>query len=143
MPAAVVLGDQLEILVADISVDVLVLDAHVREMHLLVEVRKVVFLRPLFDFVLVTIGPSVTVGTVTIAFLEKPLVLALQLTVELHAQNAGVALPEPFGCAEIGAIELGVMSPLAMLIDARVERLTLVWIAVPAVRFQQAPAPLS
>jgi len=58
--AAIVLGEQLDVLVVLPSVD-LVLDAVVREVDLAVEVRQVVLARPLADLVLVPVRAAVTV----------------------------------------------------------------------------------
>ena len=58
--AAIVLGDDLDVLVTVASVQ-LVLDAEVGEVDALVEVRQVVFARPLFDLARVPIRSSVAV----------------------------------------------------------------------------------
>jgi hypothetical protein len=70
-------GDDLHILAFVASVQLFVLDAEVREMHLLIEVREIVFACPLFDFALVAIGMSVVVVAIAIVLVEPPLVVAL------------------------------------------------------------------
>lgn len=118
------LGHHLYVLIAHVTIDVLVLDTQVREMHVIVEVREVVGLRPFFNLTSITIGLSIAVRPVTIAFLEKPLVLAFQLAVELHAQDVRVAVAQPLRRAEVGAIDLRIVGPLPRLVGAGVERLT-------------------
>lgn len=140
MGAAVMLGHHFDVLAAHVPVDVLVLDPQVWEMHLLVEAREVVILRSFFNLTGIAIRPSITVGSVTISFLEEPLVLAFQLSVELYAQDTGVAVAQAFRRAEVGAIDLRVVGPLAGPVGARVERLTMVGIAIAAVAFQHASA---
>ena len=63
MGAAVVLREQLDVLVVFAPVD-LVLDAVVGEVDLAVEVRQVVFARPVADLVLVAVRSAVAVGAV-------------------------------------------------------------------------------
>src|SRR5713226_310186 len=129
------LGHDLDILPADITVHVLVLDANVREMDLLVEVRQGVFVRPLLDLFRRSVWAPVAVRVSPIPLLEKALVLAFQLAIELDAQDTRLPLLEALGGEQVGAIELRVMGPLASLIGARVERLTMIGVALPAVMF--------
>ena len=82
---------QLDVLVAFPPID-LVLDAVVGEVHLAVEVRQVVFARPVADLVLVAIRPAVAVGAVSVVFLQELLVLALQVLLEDDAPDVDVAM---------------------------------------------------
>lgn len=121
------------------AVDIPILDTEVGEMDLAVEVRQVMFVRPLLDFALVTIRPSVVVVAVPIALVEPLLVLALELVVEPDALDAGTALlDEPLRLPDVSAIELGVMFQLAFTFQAGVERLVMAPFAV-AVRLEQVP----
>jgi hypothetical protein len=72
--------EQLDVLVALSSVR-LVLDAVIGEMHLAVEVREVVFARPLANLLLIAIRSSVAIRSVAIVLLQELLVLALQCPV--------------------------------------------------------------
>ena len=49
-------------------------------MHLVIEVRQVVFVRPFLDLVRLAIGPTTRI--VPVAFVQPLLVLALELVVE-------------------------------------------------------------
>ncbi len=73
MGAAVVDGGDLHVLLPGAPVNVLVLDAHVGEMHLLVEVRQVVLDRPQRDLLGIPIRPPVTVGAALIPLLQEAL----------------------------------------------------------------------
>ena len=121
------------------SVDVLVLDADVGEMHLLVEVRKVVLDCPQRDLLGTSVGAPVTVGAASIPLLQEALVLALELVVEDDAPEAIAALGEPVGGLQVGAVDLGVMLQFPRLAEARVERLSGV-LARPAPGLQQLPS---
>ena len=77
MGTPVVLCEQLDVLVVFASLD-LVLDAVVREVDLAVEVRQVVFARPLANLVLVAVGAAIAVGASAVVFLEELLVLAFR-----------------------------------------------------------------
>ncbi len=83
MRAAVMLGRHLDVLPADVAVGVLILDANVREMDLLVEVRQAVLARPLFDLFRCAVGPAVAVAVAAIALLQEALVLAFQRSLAL------------------------------------------------------------
>ena len=91
MSAAVVRREQLDVLVVLAAVD-LVLDAVVGEVHLAVEVRQIVFARPVADLVLVAIRSSVAVGATAVVLLQELLVLALQVLLEDDASDLEVAV---------------------------------------------------
>ena len=79
MRAAVVDCQHLDVFVVAPAVDLLVLDAQVRKVDLVVEVREVVVVRPFFNLMGLSIGPAVAVP---IPFMKPLLVLALELVVE-------------------------------------------------------------
>jgi hypothetical protein len=110
--AAIVLRDDFDVLVAVASVE-LVLDAEVREVDVVIEVRQVVFAGPFFDFRRVAIRSPVAVGSAAIVLLEPRLILALELLIEDHPMDVRALLAQAFLLAEIGAIELSVMGQLA------------------------------
>ena len=60
----------------------LVLDPVVGKMNLVVEIRQIVFARPVSNLVLVAARSAVAVGPVAVGFLQKLLVLALQILFE-------------------------------------------------------------
>jgi hypothetical protein len=79
--AAIVRREQLDVLTELPAID-FVLDAVVGEVHMVVEVRQIVFARPVSDLVLVATGPAVTVGAVSVVLLQELLVFALQVLFE-------------------------------------------------------------
>src|SRR5690606_28425730 len=91
MRAAVVLREQLDVLVQFTPID-LVLDAVVREMDPLVEVRQVVVLRPIANLSLGAVRTAIAVGASTVVFLQELLVLALQILLKDDAANLEVVM---------------------------------------------------
>ena len=87
----------------------LVLDAEIRKMNRLVEVRQVVFARPLFDLASVAIGSSVAVGASAIVLLQPLLILPLKLVVEDDAADVGALVTKPRLFVQVRAIQLDVV----------------------------------
>jgi hypothetical protein len=106
---AVVLGHDLDVLVAIESIE-LVLDAEIRKVDRLVEIRQLVFVRPSLDVALIPIRSPVAVRPTAIVFLQPLLVLSLELVLEDDSANVSALFAEPLFRAQIGAIELGVVS---------------------------------
>ena len=123
MGAAIVRGHDLDVLVPTPAIPIVVLDARIGKVHMTVVVRQLVFPRPPRDLLRLAIGPAVAVLLATVALVEKTLVVALQLVVENDAADAPAFAAEPFLCALVGAIDLGVVGQLARLPEAGVERL--------------------
>src|SRR5882672_8173391 len=73
--AAVVRRKELDVLVKLSAIE-LVLDSVVGEMNLVVEVRQIVFARPVTDLVLVATRSAVAVGATAVGLLQELLVLA-------------------------------------------------------------------
>ena len=147
MAAAVVLGCDLDVeRVEVVIIPLAVLDAQVGEVDLLVEVRQVMVMSPALDLFVGAVGAAVAVTVTAIAPLQEPLVLGLQVAIELHAHDAGVPLPEPLGFAHVGAVDLGVVASLARLVGPAVEGLAPIGVAVPAgiaaVAFEEIVAAL-
>ena len=70
MAAAVVIRDYLDVFVTESSIE-LVLEAEIRKVDRLVEVRQVVLARPLLDFARVSVRSPVTLPTiVTLSMVE-------------------------------------------------------------------------
>lgn len=126
MGASVMLGRDLDVLPSDIAASVFIFDADVGEMNLIVEVRQLVLTSPLLNLFETPIRSAVAIAIAAIAFLEKALILAFQLPIELHAQNSGIAVLQPLRCLQVGAIELRVVGSLARLVGARIEGLAAV-----------------
>jgi hypothetical protein len=136
-----VLRDDFHILVAITTVQ-LVLDAKVREVDPLIEVRELVFVRPPFDLSGVTIRPPVAVGSAAIRLLQPLLILALELILEDDSANIGALVAEPFVFADVRAIDLYVVGQLAGAADARVERLLAPVLSVATMALQKVATAL-
>src|SRR5262249_46576256 len=108
-------------------------------MHLVVEVRQVMFACPVADLVRSSIGMSVVVVVVTVALVQPTLVLALELVVEHDSIDAHAALQQALLGLFVGSVDLGVVFQFARAHKAPVERLMtlLVWVAV---MFEKAAA---
>ena len=141
MGAAVVRRDDLNVLAPPTAVRVLVLDADVRKVHLVVEVRQVVFVGPLANLIGRPIGVAVVVVVVLVAFVQPLLVLALELVVEGDPLDVGATLQQTRLCLLIGAIDLKVVFHFALAFEARVERLVVLLVGVP-MPLQEAAALL-
>jgi len=141
MGAPIVFGDHLHVLMMVPSIQ-LVLDAEVREVHALIEIRQVVFVRPPFDLVLVTVGSSIAVRSPAIPFLKPFLILTLEFVIEDDAMDVGALFAQPLFFAKVGAIQMGIMRQLPRSTDVRVERLRPLVIPVTAMRLQQMASAL-
>lgn len=124
MGAPVVLCEQLDVLVVFAPVH-LVLDAVVREVNLAVEVRQVVFARPVANLALIAVGTTVAVCPAAVVFLQELLIFALQILFEDDAPNfeSVVLVPEPSFFLPVRRVEARVVLDFALAADARVERL--------------------
>src|SRR5713101_8983130 len=119
--APIVEGDDLDILVIPPAIGVFVLDAQVRDMHLVIEVRQVVFVRPFLDLVRITIGPAICIIVVSISFVQPLLVLALELVVEDDMVDARALFDQSFRFEQVCAVHLHVMFDFARLLQLSVE----------------------
>jgi hypothetical protein len=138
---AVVLGEQLDVLVMLAPVD-LVLDAVVREVNLAVEVRQVVLARPLANLALVAVRTAVAIDPAAIVFLQELLILALQVLLEDDASNLeSVVLVAKTGfLLPIRRVEVRVVLDFALTADAGVERLRWLLVAIHGMRIEQIAA---
>jgi hypothetical protein len=116
------LGRDLDIAVIPMAIQ-LVLDANVREVHLVIEVREVVFERPAVDFLVRAVRMAVVVIAITIALMQPPLVLTPKLVVEDDPLDIGATLLEALGFAFVGAIDLDVMLQFPLASEPVVEPL--------------------
>jgi hypothetical protein len=92
---------------------------------LAIEVRQVVFARPLANLVLVAVGAAIAVGASAVAFLEELLVLALQVLLEHDAPDleAALLLSEPGFLLAVCRVEIRVVVDFALAAHTRIERL--------------------
>ena len=142
--AAVVFREQLDVLVVFASVD-LVLDPVVREVDVAVEVRQVVFARPLANLPLVAVRTAVAVGPAAVVFLQELLILALQILFEDDAPNlqSVVLIPKPGFFLPVRRVEVRVVVDFALPADARIERLRRLVLAIQRMRVEQVSALLA
>ena len=131
----------LDITLVEAPIAVFVFDAEVWEMNLVIEVRKVVVVRPLRDFSGFAIRAAIRIVAIPIAFVEPPLVVALELVVEDDSIDPRAVLLQAFCFAFEGSIDLDLVFQFALASDARVERLAAVSVAV-AMALEQAPSVL-
>ncbi len=131
MRPAIVRCDDLDVLALPAAIRLLVLDADVGEVELVVEVRQVVFVRPVANLIGRAVGMSVVIVVVLVAFVKPALVLALQFVVEDDALDVRATLHETRLCLFVRAIDLEVVFEFALAPQARVERLVMVPINVP------------
>ena len=141
MATAVVLRGHLDVLVIPTVVGVPILDAQVGEVHLVIEVREVVFIGPRADFLIGPIGVSVVIRAVAIPFVQPGLVLTLELVVEHDAVNPRATLGQALCCALVRAIDLEVVFPLPLAFEAMPERLAVTLVTV-SMTFEQLAALL-
>ena len=123
MGAAVVGGDDLDVLMPRAAVPVFVLDAGIREPDVPIVVRQIVLTRPTRNLFGSRSGRPSQSFFASIALVEEPLIVALELVVENDAANPAALASQAFVSALIGAIDLGVVRQLAGLPDAGVEGL--------------------
>jgi hypothetical protein len=81
MGAAIVAGDDLDVLVPRAPVPVLVLDAGIRETDVTIGVWQLVFPRPADDLFGLTIRTAVAILVPSIALVEESLIVPLELVV--------------------------------------------------------------
>ena len=118
---------------------VLVLDARIREMDVLIEVRQIVLASPFFDFVLVAVGMAVVVVAVPITLMQPLLIVAFELVVQHDAIDSRAALLQALRFAFERAIDLNIVFELPLAFNARVERLAVLLIAI-SMALKQASA---
>src|SRR5882672_8520370 len=103
MATAVMLGRDFDVVVIQSAVPFLILDAQVREVHVVVEVRQVVFERPVADFLVGPVGVPVVVHAVAIPLMQPGLVFTLELMVEDDSFDPRAALVQALRGAFVGA----------------------------------------
>ena len=113
--AAVVRREHLDVLDLAPAVRPEVLDLEVRKLDASVGVGELVILRPSANLVAVASGPAVAVGPAAVRLLEEQLVLALRSCSSITRSMCAPLLDQPLGGAQIGSIELRVVSQLALV----------------------------
>jgi hypothetical protein len=134
--ATVVRGDDLDVFVADVAVLILVFDPGVGEVDAAVEEREVVLACPRLNFSRRAVRPAVAVGPSPVPLLQELLVVTLQLVVEDDAPDVSAARMEALLRALVSAVNLRVVSQLARLPQAGVERLPGLVVALQAIRLE-------
>jgi len=125
-----VLRGDLDVLTIPAPIRLLVLDADVREMHLLVEVLQVMFERPLANLMCGSIRVSIVILAVLVVLVQPALVLALEFVIQDDTIDVGAAFQQTRLCLLVGAIDLDVVLDFAFAHEARVKGLLVVVIAV-------------
>jgi len=139
MGATVMLRRDLDVVVIPPAVRFLVLDARIREVHLVIEVRKLVLERPDADLLVGPIWVSVVIVPVAVPLVKPLLVVALELVIEDDSIDACAALREALCGAFVRAMDLEVMFKLALPFEAIPERLPARLVAV-TVTFEETAA---
>ena len=87
MGAPIVAGHDLKILMPRTAVSVLVLDSCIREPHVPIVVRQLMFPRPACNLFGLTVRPTVAVLLPSVALVQEALIVALELVVEDDAPD--------------------------------------------------------
>jgi len=132
MGAAIVRRGDLDVLTTPPAIRLFALDSSVRKVHLVVEVRQLMFVCPLADLIGRSIRVSVAVVVVTVALVKPTLILALELVVQHDAIDARAELQDSRLGLFVGAVDLGVVFQLARPYKARVEGLMTLVVRVSA-----------
>jgi hypothetical protein len=131
---------ELDVLVKLSAIE-LVLDSVVGKMNLVVEVRQIVFARPVTDLVLVATRAAVAVGATAVGLLQELLVLALQVLFEDDASDlkVRVAVSETDLFLSKRRVEIRVVVDLPGAADASVEHLGRLTVSLQRVRIEEVP----
>src|SRR4051812_33815146 len=110
-------------------------------MNLVVEVRQIVFARPVTDLVLVATRSAVAIGATAVGLLQELLVLALQVLFEDDASDlkVRVLVTKTRFFLSKRRIEIRVVVDLPRAANAGVERLRRFAVSLDRVRIEQVP----
>jgi len=139
--AAVMFRRDLDVVVVPMAVWFLVLDACIGEVHLVIEVRQLVFERPVPNLFVSPIRVSVVIIAVAVPLMQPLLVVALELMIEDDAIDARAALREALCRPFVRAIDLQVVLKLSFAFQAIPERLAARLVAI-TMTFEKAAALL-
>src|SRR5262249_27520211 len=123
LPAVVVAGRELEILVVAAAIGMLELDSHIRELHPIADDWQPMRIGPGADLLGASRWPPRGVVSLALFRVQKALVVALQLVVEQHTLDARALALQPLGGTHIHARELRIMGSLLRLRQSPVIRL--------------------
>jgi hypothetical protein len=140
MGTAVVNGDDLDVQMIVVAIELVVLDTGIREMDVLVEIREFTFTGPICNLLGGSIGAAAGIVAVTIVLVQPPLILPFEFVVEHNALDAGVTLGEALRGTQIGSVNLRIVFDLARLHEACIELLRMLVLARITVRAQQVAA---
>jgi hypothetical protein len=143
MRAAVMHRRHLNIDMVKHAIGIPILDAEVRDVDLVIEVRQVVFPGPVLDLPWLAIGPPVDMLPVAIPGVQPFLVLALELVIEQHPLDASVTLGELRHFPLVGSIHLRVVFNFPRLDQARMKGLTIPFAAGDLMRAQEIARAVS
>jgi hypothetical protein len=129
-------GDNLDVFVTDVAVLILVFNSGVGKVDAAVEEREFVLACPGLSLFRRAVRPAVAVGPSPVPLLQKLLVVTLQLVVEDDAPDVSAAGTEALLGALVSGVNLGVVSQLPRLPEARVERLAGLAVALQAIRLE-------
>ena len=123
MGAAIVDGQDLDVLMEVASIGLLVLDSQIREVDLVIEVGKVMRSGPGANLILGSIRMAVIVVAVAIVLVQPFLIVLLELVVEDDSVDPRTAFMKNLSGIQVGVENLRVMFQLAGALQARVEGL--------------------
>src|SRR6185436_15182808 len=106
-----------------LAINLLVLDPQIRKMDLFIEIRQLVFGRPFFNFSNLPMRATIEVFALSVALVQPPLVLALQVVVQEDAVDTCAAFAEAICDSQVGLINLRVVFELTSAFDTRIELL--------------------
>jgi hypothetical protein len=111
--AAIVGGDDLNILDGAAAVPVLVFDARIRDLNVPVLAGQLMLLSPTSNCLLTRFGGLSTLPTSSVLGLQEPLVLTFQLLLENDATHAIAALGNVICSLHVRAVDSRVVGQLA------------------------------
>jgi len=121
--AAIVGGQDLDVLMEVASLGLLVLDSQIRKVDLVIEVGKVMRSGPGSNLILGSIRMAVILVAVAIVLVQPFLVVLLELVVEDDSVDPRTVFLKNLSGIQVGVENLRVMFQLAGALQARIEGL--------------------
>jgi hypothetical protein len=141
MSTAIVGGLHFDVLEVPTVVGSLIFDAKVGKLYVPIEHRQGMRIGPVTDLFWCPGWSTVTVGTISIAFLQKPLILALQLVIQADAGHTSTSIHDSFGGAQVSSVNVGVVCEFPGPYRTRIE--VLPWLMIGTSMLVQERPPLS
>jgi hypothetical protein len=113
----------LEILHAPTAIRLLILEPHIRKLHMAIDNGQVVCARPFVHIPVRDLTFTIGLAVAPMATLQKALIVPFQLEVEDDSTHAGALCMEAFPGPQVRSIELGIVSELPPFHEAGIERL--------------------